>query len=472
MKKVFSTWRMSKSSIRIPLEIKVGRVAVKGATVEQCEKLAKCAKILSEAAPLTIKADAMTINSGANSAHAVDAAKKLAEATPPIVKVPGVSVKAGSLTKVVIGIAAVGFTVYCGKLAFDWASTKFFSKSNPTPPDSNVTNADESKPAVAEVSDLNQVINSTEASITEYVNGFIPDGGNVIVFGPTGNCKSFLVDGAGIAFAEGKVPSFAPHGGTVEKPLEVVLFDAELTDGNIKKRYGKHGYVFPKNFRRVKNCIYGSADDFLTEVKNQAMQLTGDAIIILDNITAACPSLGQNATREFYDRLNAIKAEAKFTITFIVVCHTTKAYKEGAPIELNHLAGSANVSNFATNVIAIGPTQFPSIKMLKVLKDRENSLPEQVFLEDVVDKPYVHLVYNNTISEEHALPVKKKASKGDEFVICKSGKPLSDDLNTKMKLLLAQGMGSDDVAREIGCSRDTVQKRKRAWIESGELPHD
>ncbi len=472
MRKTKSTTWGKRSPYRFPLEIKVGKVSVRGATVNQCRALTKCAKTLSEATPLTITADAMSISAGAaHSLHAVNAAKQLAEATPPSVKIPGVSVKSGSLMKLVLGLTAVCFVVYGGKLAFIWASKKFFPKPKSTQPDS-MPISQTSKPVAAEVSNLNQVIAKTEAPTDEYVKGFIPVGGNVIVFGPTGSCKSILVDGAGIDLAEGNVPSFAPHGGTVEKPLEVVLFDAELSDANIKKRYGKHKHVFPENFRRVRNCVYASAEDFLKEVHKQAMKLTDDGIIILDNITAACPSIGQNATREFYDRLNEIKAEAKFTITFMVVCHTTKAFKEGAPIELNHLAGSANVSNFATNVIAIGPTQFTGMKMLKVLKDRDNPCPEHIFLQDIVDEPYVHLTYNNTISEEQAMPVKKKASKGEEVPLGRSGKPLSEDQNTKMKLLLSQGMGPDEVARQIGCSRDTVQKRKKAWIEAGELPKD
>jgi len=47
---------------------------------------------------------------------------------------------------------------------------------------------------------------------------------------------------------------------------------------------------------------------------------------------------------------------------------------------------------------------------------------------------------------------------------------LSDSQLTTMQLKLAKGTGPDEVAKDVGCSRDTVQRWKRKWIEEGKLP--
>ena len=328
---------------------------------------------------------------------------------------------------------------------------------------------------ISDEEDLNTTINKTEVPEEEYINGILPKGGLVVEYGPTGNLKSAFCAQTGISLAEGKVPAFAPNGGTVNEPLDVVLFDAELNSLNIKKRYGKHGYVYPRNYTRKTNCRYAKVDDFLNEIERKALAKKHDTLFILDNLTAACKSLSKGVTQDFYDRLKNIQAAAKskgVTLTFIVVCHVSKSYEEGKPIELTHLAGSANIFNFATNVIAIGPTKFgKDMKMIKVLKDRDNQPPEKVFLMKVEVDPYVHLTYHSSLMEKDVLPEKPKAKdKGDDVPLSKSGKPLSDSQLTTMQLNLAKGMGPDVVAKDVGCSRDTVQRWKRKWIEEGKLP--
>lgn len=336
-------------------------------------------------------------------------------------------------------------------------------------------NPNDSANPISDEEDLNTTINKTEVSEEEYINGILPKGGLVVEYGPTGNLKSVFCAQTGISLAEGKVPSFAPNGGTVNEPLDVVLFDAELNRLNIQKRYGEHGYVYPRNYTRKTNCRYAKVNDFLDEIERKALAKKHDTLFILDNLTAACKSLGKGVTQDFYDRLKKIQDAAMnngVTITFIVVGHVSKSYEEGKPIELNHLAGSANIYNFATNVIAIGPTKFgKDMKMIKVLKDRDNQPPEKVFLMKVETDPYVHLTYHSSLMEKDVLPEKPKAKdKGEDVPLSKSGKPLSDSQLTTMQLKLAKGTGPDEVAKDVGCSRDTVQRWKRKWIEEGKLP--
>ncbi len=87
---------------------------------------------------------------------------------------------------------------------------------------------------------------------------------------------------------------------------------------------------------------------------------------------------------EFFEKLKETLAEALFA----------PEPNEGVKVKKHYVYGIAGICDlfWCSPTTAIGPTQFSGMKMLKVLKDRENTLPEQVFLEDVIDKPYVHLV--------------------------------------------------------------------------------
>ena len=99
--------------------------------------------------------------------------------------------------------------------------------------------------------------------------------------------------------------------------------------------------------------------------------------------------------------------------------------------------------------------------------------PEKVYLVKVEEKPCVHLKYNSCINEKDALPEKKAKGKDGEIALSKSGKPLSDSQLTNMQLLLAKGdKGPEEIANEVGCSRDMVQRWKRKWIDEGKLPKE
>lgn len=56
------------------------------------------------------------------------------------------------------------------------------------------------------------------------------------------------------------------------------------------------------------------------------------------------------------------------------------------------------------------PTKFgKDMKMIKVLKDRDNQPPEKVFLMKVETDPYVHLTYHSSLMEKDVLPEKPHA---------------------------------------------------------------
>lgn len=277
----------------------------------------------------------------------------------------------------------------------------------------NCIDPDENKEeeALRDEEAFTSAVSNEESSQRELLAGLFRPGERVVIFSRTGQGKSTFVTQLGITVATGCQSDIVPSARTTHIPQSVILYDAEQDYEDMHDRYGKYGFEFPHRLRRINDCYFDSAKALGNDIARRSEKLMSDTLIVIDNITAICPTFAAEKARDFYRVLQNIQIKAKgrsVTITFVLVGHTTKDYS-GGPIELGHLAGSSNIVNFATSVYALAATRFgESIRMLKVLKSRKGPKEGKVSILQVTDSPYLHFQYVRDENEADALPVLRK----------------------------------------------------------------
>lgn len=311
------------------------------------------------------------------------------------------------------------------------------------------------------------------------VSGSIRPGELAVFAGGPGDFKSIAAGNIGHDAALGKECSMFPKEETnydIEYvPQNILLYDAEQEDDDILERYGQDGFEMPSKFKRLAFQDFNSSDELLKdlEVRTSEFLRKGekDTTILIDNITSYFSTLSAEQMRKFYQRLKKIQKEIQIAggkLTIIIFTHLTKI-EEYEPVERTHVNGTSNILNFATQCIALRPTNRGSdVRMMKYLKVRKSTKRETVSLVKLVKEPYFHLEYIGEAQESEVLPVKPKAKKntGNEYL----GEPikLRQDNNTGKSLpeaevkriweLYAEGNTQTDISQIMGISRKTVGK--------------
>ncbi|MCQ2267850.1 MAG: AAA family ATPase [Bacteroidaceae bacterium] len=323
-----------------------------------------------------------------------------------------------------------------------------------------------SKVACVQAHSLNEVLKVCKPSVP-LVGNLIRSGERVVLFSFTGQGKSILAMQWAIELASGVKSSIQPSNDETQLTRKqlVVVYDAEQEADDLYLRYGKRGYVFPENLTHIGGFTFSSSEELLLDIKTRVSGFGSDGVIIIDNITAICPSFSAERAREFYCGLKAIQAEAQnrsITITFIIVGHTTKSQDWQALTE-SDLAGSVNLSNFATSIFALGPTKWPDTKLLKQLKGRKVGTKSTVSILQIQEEPYLHFEYLREEDEAAALkpkpkPVKETSSSVAEIPIQIGTPQKIVDLHTvkaimKMK---SDGKNCQKIEKALHFSRKTI----------------
>lgn len=276
---------------------------------------------------------------------------------------------------------------------------------------SEVSEMDDPKPA-------NEFIDSAPEDVksTRLYADLIHKGNIVVVFGPKGEGKSILTNQMIVGIASGTPGSLFPEFGQQHEGQRGIIIDFEQSPAQLKGRYGKKGYRFPDNLDFVRGKAFSKLESFKAYLKALIGKLNRDTVIAIDNLTKALPILQDESARDLFRFLNgcieSAKREKGIDLTFVLVAHANKE-GYGVSIGTEHLKGTSKVADYADLVLAIGPTRFgKSIKMLKVLNNRNEPEPETVLIMKKVDTaPLLHFDRVCEMHEEDALPKRTKYGK-------------------------------------------------------------
>jgi hypothetical protein len=163
---------------------------------------------------------------------------------------------------------------------------------------------------------------------------------------------------------------------------KVLYFDFELTDRQFQKRY--HNTQMPDRFFYVKYNPETLDFSFSFEDIQNAIDETGANTIVLDNVSALSMRSTADADVAISICRGLKELQIKNGTSSLVLAHVPKI-PQGTPLNVNHLAGSKHLANFADSITFIGKScDGESVRYIKNVKNRSGE-PPSVYAISITD---------------------------------------------------------------------------------------
>ena len=318
------------------------------------------------------------------------------------------------------------------------------------------------------VQTLQESINSAPDSISWTVYNRIRKGAIAVGFGQKGHGKSWLAKDFAYSIATGQPLAMFPDSKPTDQQ-EVILCDLELTDGQRKIRW--YGCDVPSNVRLCGDKRRIEAGVLLNKAFEMAEERGRDCTIIIDNVTKFRSNIASREdVAKLYELMESIQGKAEesgYTITFILLAHTTKNTPDWKSLDITDVKGAGELTIQADYVFALGPTKLgEDYKLYKELNNRDVEELDGVIVVKRVKTPYMHLEYVDVCKEDDVRPEPPtKAPKPTVHISANQltyGKAkrkdgVSPELERKMLSLKAEGMGAKKIAKICKKSVSTVK---------------
>jgi hypothetical protein len=286
---------------------------------------------------------------------------------------------------------------------------------------------------------------------------FFHSGELAILFADTGVGKSICAVGVGNAIAAGQ----SYLGMLNQAQAQVVLYyDYELSDKQFQKRYSDDSgnlYEFNSNlqFADTSNEIYDPSckipfEKILFNNIGRDIEETNAKVIVLDNLTFLTTQAlqKQDVAMEIMKQLKSLKD--KYGISILVIAHTPKIDNWTA-INLSHLSGSKQLSNFADSVFSIGKSCVnPNYRYFKQVKVRNSEMiygADNVIIVELIKKgSFLTFEFIGYEPEWKHLDKKPDAKK---------------DLKSQAVTLYNEGKNYVEIAAIVGKGKSTIGR----WLQ-------
>ena len=281
-----------------------------------------------------------------------------------------------------------------------------------------------------EVVTLNQIGKQDVDELVPLLGDYYYAGDIVFLFSITNKGKTLTGIQNAIELAQGVKTKIIPTDSTPPKQ-DVIYYNFEMRMAQIKKRYFSNdpNASYPDNLIII-NSGYSikNVDDLLNDTAERAETLRHDTVIFYDTIKDVCPTFFSNEASRVINSLRNIienvRVKKGIRLTFVLIGQTVKK-NIWKSIELDDLSGSFNQQGLADSVFALGPTRFgKNVRMLKMLKGRNDGLHDEVDLVRIMDKPYLHIEYLKSVDERDALPLEPKGKKNGSKIVLPDKSPL------------------------------------------------
>ena len=260
------------------------------------------------------------------------------------------------------------------------------------------TEEEQSTVILPSIGTLASCLNSGEAPKAPLIPDLLYWGGRTVIAGRTGVGKSIIIDQLCLELSRG----YGEFVGSNATPHKVILIDGEMEDDDYKRRFEKN-LAGTENIIRVSDFEFKTIKQFTDFVKDMVTELQEDTVIAIDNIVSLFPNPTGAQMFEFYGNLKRIQKEASVNIAYIIADHISKV-PMGQPLDESHIAGSANVTRFATNIAIIDwNARGKGFRYMKCLKQRKNAPPDEVTELEVDENDFLHFAKLGVAMEEKVL---------------------------------------------------------------------
>ena len=361
---------------RPKIKLRSGDINVEGQSVQDCQQLAGIANYLRKS-------------------------------TTPELKVGPISARAGTMSTVLklLGAGIVTFGAFFG-IKYCYYCNKRRLSDTRTSDNSNMPEFLKKIPKGTEVLTLNQIGRSNCSKLIPLLGDFLYAGDIAFCFSISNSGKTLYAVQCAVELAREIKSTIVPNESQPAKQ-DVLYYNFEMRKDHFKKRYfGKNpNATYPDNLEFVFcQSTIKTVDQLLNDIAGGAENMQSDTTIFIDTIKDACPTSSAKEADRVIDSLRTISDNAMqkngVCITFVLLGQTNKK-KYWESIELDDLSGSFNQIGLADSVFAIGKTRHgKSMRMLKMLKGRNDEIREKVILLKIVDTPYLRMEYIGEVDEE------------------------------------------------------------------------
>lgn len=186
------------------------------------------------------------------------------------------------------------------------------------------------------------------------VGRLVSMGDRLFVVSEPGVGKSVLAFQMADDIAEGRESKLFHEPEGHQPPQPVYYWDAEMDSDDMKERYPEG---LSSNLIRFSNATYRDGFYLLKHIYDVVSSLTTSATIVLDNWKALCGKMDAYSFLTGLTNLQEQFIEKGLRLTVIIVIHTTKEAIRKGEVDLGDVAGSAQITRAAKNVLFVNPTK-------------------------------------------------------------------------------------------------------------------
>lgn len=199
------------------------------------------------------------------------------------------------------------------------------------------------------------------------VGNLVSKGDRLFVVSEPGVGKSVLAFQMANDIAEGRESKLFHEPKGHQPPQPVYYWDAEMDSDDMRERYPKG---LSNNLIRFANVNYRDGYYLLKHIYDVVSSLTTSATIFLDNWKALCARIDAYSFLSGLANLQERFMERGARLTVIIVIHTTKEAIKKGEVDLGDVAGSAQITRAAKNVLFVNPTKSEGVVELHDAKHR------------------------------------------------------------------------------------------------------
>ena len=250
-----------------------------------------------------------------------------------------------------------------------------------------------------------------------------------------------------------------------QPPQPVYYWDAEMDSDDMKERYPKG---LSNNLIRFANVNYRDGFYLLKHIYDVVSPLFTDATIVLDNWKALCAKIDAYSFLTGLGNLQEQFIEKGARLTIIIVIHTTKEAIKKGEVDLGDVAGSAQITRAAKNVLFVNPTRFEEIVELHDAKHRTSKKKKDsivVLCGGVGTDENLHFeALENVMEEEKAQKLMDDLDDSSDTPK-EPGRPqkITDDIAKTIAERLDNDERVEDLAEEFGVSVSTIRSRAKPY---------
>lgn len=307
------------------------------------------------------------------------------------------------------------------------------------------------QPKVQSAADMGK---GSSAETYQLVGDLITAGDLVVLYSPFGCGKSTLATQMAMEIAAGEPTLLFPDDAEAQKQ-QVLYYDGERDDADRKKILGEKDMTAYRQLDFITKFFFTNCSEWLADMKQRLASSIGDITVVLDNITCICSTVSAEMIRKLLlNDLKGIQSEYEERtggiITFIILAHTNKQMD---------LAGSSNLTNFATTVIGLSSHDGSHIKMSIDKNRKHGELQDKVFiLQKVKDEDgWKHFKFESALEEnEH-----------DETTQDKKEQEKAKRRNKyeEVAILLSEKKPWAEITQKTGVSKQCFQNWKKEFGE-------